>query len=102
MIADDLSKAQITTSFMGLVYAAGLLEGYCCFEWSDDSGATRGDFADGSTRRLVSPDPVADEQPAITELPSGAILVAVTQEGQVRVYQSHDFGWSWEVAGAVG
>jgi len=43
MLADDLVKAQVCERD-GLLYAAGLREGYAYFEWSQDSGASQALF----------------------------------------------------------
>jgi len=100
MLADDLLKAQICERD-GLVYAVGLSQGYAYFEWSQDSGATKAAFPDGSTARLISPEPADDDQPAIEALQTGEIVVALAQDGLVRTYVTRDEGQHWELIGAV-
>lgn len=100
MLADDLVQAQIAPSFLGSVHAAGLAGGFAYHEFSDDAGATKGQFADGATARLISPDSVDSERPALTELEDGSLLVALTQGGVVRLYVSPD-QWTWNPAGSV-
>lgn len=102
MIGDDLDLVEITHSpFTGLVYAAGLDSGFAWLEYSDDLGATKGSFLAGGTRRIVSVEVVGNEQPGITVLPNGFILIAVTQAGLVRVYGGDLHGWYWQLIGAV-
>ena len=101
MIADDLNRAAICEEFGGVIHAAGLDGGYCYYERSDDGGATKSTFADGSTRRLVTTDLVDEEQPGIEVTRHGMILVAVTEEDVVRVYRSWTDGWGWEIVGSV-
>ncbi len=100
MLADDLAKAQVCERD-GLLYAVGLGNGYARFEWSQDGGATKALFPDGSTSKLVSPDPVDDEQPALETLETGEIVVACTQAGTVRTYVTRDEGEHWELVGEV-
>ena len=100
MLADDLSKAQICERD-GILYAVGLAGGYACFEWSQDSGATKALFPDGTAAKLVSPEPADDEQPAIEALQTGEIVVAVTQQGAVRTYVTRDEGEHWATVGVV-
>jgi hypothetical protein len=100
MLADDLAKAQICERD-GILYAAGLSDGRVRFEWSQDEGGTKAFFPDGSTSKLVSPDPADDEQPAIEALQTGEIAVACTQDGKVRTYVTRDEGEHWEAAGEV-
>ncbi len=100
MLADDLLKAQICERD-GLVYAAGLSGGCAWFEWSQDSGATKAAFPDGSTAKLISAEPAEDDQPAIEALQTGEIVVAVAQDGVVKTYVSRDEGEHWSFIGAV-
>ena len=100
MLADDLMKAQICERD-GLLYAAGLSDGLAWFEWSQDSGANKAPFADGSTVKLISAEPADDQQPAIEVLQTGEIVVALTQSGVVRTYVSRDHGEHWAFIGAV-
>jgi hypothetical protein len=100
MLASDLQKAQICER-NGLVYAAGLAEGYAWFEWSQDSGASQALFPDGSSRQLISPEPADDEQPAIAALQTGEIVVALVQDGLVKTYLTRDEGEHWALLGAV-
>jgi len=100
MLADDLAKAQICERD-GLIYAAGLAGGRAWFEWSQDSGATKASFPDGSTAKLISAEPVEDDQPAIEALQTGEIVVALTQDGLVTTYVTRDEGEHWEPLGAL-
>ena len=100
MLADDLVKAQLCERD-GLVYAAGLSGGYAYFEWSQDSGATKASFADGSAARRISAEPADDEQPAIEALQTGEVVVALVQNGAVKAYVTRDEGEHWEFIGAV-
>ncbi len=100
MLADDLVKAQLCERD-GLVYAAGLSGGHAWFEWSQDSGATKAPFADGSTSKPISPEPADDEQPAVEALQTGEIVVALVQDGVVRTHVTRDEGEHWEFVGAV-
>jgi len=100
MLADDLTKAQICERD-GLVYAAGLSDGSAWFEWSQDSGATKAPFGDGSTAKLISAESADDEQPAIEVLQTGEIVVALTQGGLVKTYVTRDQGEHWAFIGAV-
>ena len=100
MLADDLAKAQLCERH-GLVYAVGLAEGYAWCEWSQDSGATKAFFPDGSTAKPVSLEPADDDQPAIEVLQTGEIVVALSQEGGVKTYVSRDEGEHWELVGLV-
>jgi len=98
MLADDLAKAQVCERD-GILYAAGLADGYAYFEWSYDSGAGKAPFPDGSTRCLISPQPVENEQPAIEALQTGEIVVAVSQDDAVRTYVTRDEGEHWVAVG---
>jgi len=100
MLADDLLKAQICERD-GLVYAAGLSGGHAWFEWSQDSGATKAAFPDGSTAKRISAEPVDDDQPAIEALQTGEIVVALAQSGIVKTYITRDEGAHWSFIGAV-
>jgi len=100
MLADDLMKAQLCERD-GLVYAAGLSGGYAWFEWSQDSGATKAPFADGSTARPISSEPADDEQPAVEALQTGEVVVAIVQNGVVKTHVTRDEGEHWELVGAV-
>jgi hypothetical protein len=100
MLADDLTKAQICERD-GLLYAAGLSDGQAYFEWSQDSGATKAAFADGSTAKLISAEACDDEQPAIEVLQTGEIVVALAQNVLVKTYVTRDQGEHWAFIGAV-
>ncbi len=100
MLGDDLAKAQICERD-GILYAAGLADGYAYVEWSDDGGATKGAYSDGSTARPISLERTADEQPAIEALQTGELIAALTQGDSVRTYVSRDEGESWWVVGEV-
>lgn len=100
MLADDLTKAQICERD-GILYAVGLAGGYAYFEWSQDAGATKAAFPDGTTAKLITPEPTDDEQPAIEALQTGEIVVALTQAGLVKTYITRDEGEHWELVGAV-
>jgi len=100
MLADDLVRAQICERD-GLIYAAGLAGGYAWFEWSQDSGATRASFPDGSTAKPISAEPVEDDQPAIEALQTGEIVAALAQDGRVKTYVTRDEGEHWELLGVV-
>jgi predicted glutamine amidotransferase len=100
MLADDLLKAQICERD-GIVYAAGLSGGYAYFEWSQDSGATKALFPEGTTATLISSEPVDDDQPAVEALQTGEIVVALTQDGRVKTYVTRGEGQHWDFIGAV-
>jgi hypothetical protein len=100
MLADDLAKAQICERD-GLLYAAGLAEGRVWFEWSQNGGATKAPFPDGSTSRPVTSETVDDEQPAIEALETGEIVVACSQSDKVRTYVTRDEGEHWELVGVM-
>ena len=100
MLADDLAKAQVCERD-GILYAAGVAGEQVRFEWSQDSGATKAPFPDGSTSKLVSAEPADDDQPAIEALQTGEIVVACTQSGKVRTYVTRDEGEHWELVGVV-
>lgn len=100
MLADDLSKAAICERD-GIIYAAGLDGGYAYFEWSQDSGATKALFPDGTTRKQISAEPVESDQPAIVALQTGQIVVALAQAGAVRTYRTNDEGEHWELTASL-
>ena len=99
MLADDLAKTQICERD-GIIYAAGLDGGYAYFEWSQDSGATKAPFPDGTTRKPISPDLVEYDQPGIAALQTGEILVALAQAEAVRIYRTQDEGQHWSLVAA--
>jgi hypothetical protein len=101
MLADDLTKAAICERD-GIIYAAGLDGGYAYFEWSQDSGATKGPFPDDTIRKPISAEPVESDQPAIVALQTGQIVVALAQAGAVRIYRTSDEGEHWELTASLG
>ena len=101
MLADDLAKAQVCERD-GILYAAGLADGYAYFEWSYDSGANKAAFPDGTTAQLISTEFVENEQPAIEALQTGEIVVAVSQDDAVRTYVTRDEGEHWVLTGNAG
>jgi hypothetical protein len=100
MLADDLSKVQLCERD-GLLYGVGLADGYAYLEWSQDQGATKGGFADGSTRKLISAEPADEDQPALVALQTGELVAALTQDGAVKTYVTRDEGEHWVLVGAV-
>lgn len=94
MALRSLAMAQAHTQMQ---MGAGISGGFVYFTWSEDNGST------WKPQVLVSPELVADEQPAIAEAEQGAILIAVSMGGAVKVFRSERAGvaGSWFLVGTL-
>lgn len=92
MIADDLTNTELA-SVVGLLFAAGVKQGYGYTEWSEDQGATKAEAAVKVSENFVS-----NENPGLTLGPGGEWLSAWAEDEKVRVYRSkqHCGVGSWD------
>ena len=97
MIADDLTHTELA-SVVGLLFAAGLKQGFAFTEWSETQGATKAEAA-----VQVSAGTAENENPGFALGPGGHWFVALTQDDKVRIYRSkqHCAVGAWDFYQAV-
>jgi len=92
MIGDDLEYVA-AVQMAGIILAAGHDSGTIYFERSDDNGITTSTLRNGLTRAAIAEGDA--QQPAISVLCSGQILVSLTRGTAIITYLSGDRGEHW-------
>lgn len=92
-LLDDLSNGNLCER-IGILHGVGLDGETCYYEFSYDYGATKGLFADASTRKAVGS---CDSgcHPAIAQYDSGELEVLLQHDGAMECWASRDRGETW-------
>lgn len=93
-----LSHASVTEQH-GTLHVVGYAGGYVYYRRSIDGGASAEAFLSGSTSSQVAASD--DEQPDLVILPTGAVVVAVSNGGSVELWETLTGGETWTLAGSV-
>ncbi|HUU95296.1 MAG TPA: hypothetical protein VM487_06130 [Phycisphaerae bacterium] len=92
MIGDDLEYVA-AVQMASIILAAGHDNGTIYFELSNDNGVTTDTLRNGETRAAIADGDA--QQPAISVLFTGEILVSLMRGMVVITYLSSDWGESW-------